>query len=104
MKLFALVILAAALALCGCQTVPRSMFSYNPSTRTVGVESPKDTEIRGLHIEIKPDGTALIDVEYFMSKNNFDVVAAIAESNAKISADATAKAKDVLLEAIGAAK
>ncbi len=78
----------------GCAAVPATKIRFNPATEEVRIESPKDTEMKGLFITIS-NGIASIRIESYSSRNNVEVIQALAKQNA-----ATAKA---LAETAGAA-
>lgn len=94
MKTIALLVIICT----GCVSVPATRVSFNPTTHEVVIRSPKDVELSNVAVKVQGDA-ATITIEHYSSKNNSEVITAIAAQNA-----ATAKAiAEVAGTAIGAA-
>lgn len=90
----------------GCASVPKTRISFNPVTKEIVIQSPKDVELTNLSATINKDGGALILVGTYTSKNNAEVINAVATQNAntwKAISDLTSKLADTAITATGKA-
>jgi len=76
-----LAILIALLACAGCQSVPATKLSINPTTGAIILESPKEIGISNM-VATLPNGVQ-VQLQGYQSHNSIDVLAAVAASNAK---------------------
>ena len=83
-KLKVLCALAAAILLAGCNSVPKSEISFNPKTYTFNISSPKNVTIGGLNASLTTNGTVTIVVTNYSSKNDVEILRAVANANAEI--------------------
>lgn len=71
---------AAALIATGCAmfqpAVPVSHYSWKLGSVTGSIDSPKDTTITGLQVELNTNGTAKVSIGSLSSVNNSNVIAA----------------------------
>ncbi len=79
--------------------MPRTIIGFNPATKAVQIESPKDVEINGFALTYLTNGQVSITWSNYVSKQNASVVNAVAAYNKAIT-DAALKAGE---QALGAA-
>lgn len=61
--------------------VPKTSIRFNPETKQLDIQSPKDVEIHGLHATAT-NGMYRLDVDKYSAKNNIEVIRAVTEANA----------------------
>lgn len=61
--------------------VPATRVSFNPRTHELTVRSPKDVELTNLVATVNSNGTA-ISIGRYSSRNNAEVIGAVAAQNA----------------------
>jgi len=71
-------------ALCGCSTVPATLITFDPISHQLAIRSPKDVELTNLAVSVASNGVASITLGSYVSKNNAEVVAAVATQNALV--------------------
>lgn len=64
--------------------VPATRVTFNPATRELTIKSPKDVEITNLVATVNSNGTASITMGAYSSRNNVEVLAAVASQNAAL--------------------
>lgn len=75
-------VLAAALLCAGCAFVPQTHVTFNPATSELKVKSPKDVTLKGLSAGTT-NGSSYITIQEYSSKNNVEVLRAVADANAE---------------------
>jgi len=68
------------LGLTGCYTVPATKVFVDPVAHTFTIQSPKDIEITNLMVSVQGTNTT-VSIGYYGSKNNFQVIQAVADVN-----------------------
>jgi uncharacterized lipoprotein YajG len=105
MKIILAVISAAILV--GCMTVPSTRITVDPVTKSIDVQSPKDIDIKGFRADFHPTATGTVVsvwIDSYTSKNNIDVIKAVAERNAAMQEALTKEGKELLGSIIDSAK
>ena len=90
----------------GCASVPATKIAFNPVSKQLTIQSPKDVELSNLVATINTAGECKIEVGTYVSKNNAEVLAAVAAGNAstmKLVGDLTSKLADTAITATGKA-
>lgn len=85
--------LCALCALCGsitgCQTVrdsvPATQITGSVGGKPFSFTGPKDLALDSLHIEAKPDGSVVLDVNKLNARTNPDVITTTGDAQAKIT-------------------
>lgn len=98
------VILSAMLAvfawlLCGCMSVPKTSIKFNPQTKQLDIQSPKDVCLTNLSAEMAGD-VVKITIGSYSSRNDAAIIKIVADQNIK----AVQNAADMGKAAIDAAK
>lgn len=89
--------------ICGCMSVPQTGIRFNPQTKALDIQSPKDVEIESATV-VESNGFFSITVTGYKAKNNIEVIKAIAESNQKRLEDSAKVGGALLGTAIDLAK
>ncbi len=76
--------------------MPRTIIRFDPMTKAVQIESPKDVEINGFSLLYLTNGEVSITFSNYTSRQNATVVNAVAEYN-KAMQDAALKAGEKVL-------
>lgn len=98
-KLISSLTISLSLLISGCSlhnSMPRTIIGFNPKTKAVQIESPKDVEINGFSLLYMTTGEVNITWNNYASRQNVSVVNAVAEYN-KAMQDAALKAGEKVL-------
>jgi len=83
----ALILVTASL--CGCQTVrdsvPATQITGSVGGKPFSFTGPKDLALDSLHIEAKPDGSVVLDVNKLNARTNPDIITTTGDAQAKIT-------------------
>lgn len=75
--------LLTVVAMTGCMGVPKTRITYNPGSNTIEIESPKEIGFTNLSASFPtPNGTAMISITGYSSRNNAAIINAVAKANA----------------------
>ncbi len=94
--------ISLSLLISGCslhQSMPRTIIGFNPATKALSIESPKDVEINGFALTYATNGQVSITWSNYVSKQNASVVNAVAAYN-KAMQDAALKAGEQVLSTV----
>lgn len=99
-----LLLLCCAFGLAGCTLpVPKTAIAFNPTTRTLSIQSPKD--VKFAKVELLSEGTNFtLTVTDYSSANNVEVIRAAVEAQQSQMAEANKALNAITAAAIGAAK
>ncbi len=84
--------------------MPRTIIGFNPTTKAVQIESPKDVEINGFALTYLTNGQVSITWSNYVSKQNASVVNAVAAYNKALTDAALKAGEQALGTAVGLAK
>lgn len=91
---------AAALALlCACQEVPSNKINLPTRYGKATWEIPKEQDIEGLEVDIRPDGSTRIRVGKSHSANQADIVKTVVESNERLATGMMNAAEGIIKKA-----
>ena len=77
---------AIAIVSVGCMSVPRTTISFDPKTKQVAIESPKDITLEGLKIHYAPGSESAsaqfdVTVDNYTAKNNVEMLREVVKQN-----------------------
>lgn len=79
-------VLTVAVVATGCMSVPRTTISFDPKTKQVAIESPKDITLDGLKIRYAPSSDTTqaqfeVTVDSYTAKNNVEMLREVVKQN-----------------------
>ena len=84
-----LALIIAAASLTGCTTVrdsvPATQITGSVGGKPFSFTGPKDLALDSLHIEAKPDGSVVLDVNKLNARTNPDIITTTGDAQAKIT-------------------